>query len=114
MEFQTSASGKMGVKPNTDRQMITVQTEKDGQINIIPDAFDKGNILIEFKNVKYLSDTKQLRGYAATNQPVNLVINPDTKYSKTIEEMIFASEGAIYTFDQKTQVLRKLKDFRKY
>ncbi|HGU9764616.1 TPA: DUF637 domain-containing protein [Acinetobacter baumannii] len=80
-EFEMSAASKIGVQRNTDRQMISVKTEKDGEINIIPDAFGKGNTLIEFKNVKYLSDTQQFRGYAETKQPITLVINPNTTYS---------------------------------
>ena len=38
------------------------KTERDGQINIIPDAFGNGGTLVEFKNVQYLTDTQQLRG----------------------------------------------------
>ncbi|NNP69078.1 DUF637 domain-containing protein [Acinetobacter sp. Ac_5812] len=110
-EFETSAASKLGIQRNTDRQMITVKTEKDGQINIIPDAFGDGGTLVEFKNLKYITDTKQFRGYAATKKPVKLVINPDTKYSSTIEQTIRESKGTIYTFDQKTQALKILKDF---
>ncbi|MDS7931554.1 putative toxin [Acinetobacter sp. V102_4] len=57
-----SAASKLGVKRNTDRQMITIKTERDGQINIIPDTFGNGGTLVEFKNVQYLTDTQQLRG----------------------------------------------------
>lgn len=110
-EFETSAANKLGIQRNTDRQMITVKTERDGQINIIPDAFGNGGTLVEFKNLKYITDTKQFRGYAATKKPVTLVINPDTKYSSTIEQTIRESKGAIYTFDQKTKALKILKDF---
>lgn len=85
--------------------MITVKTERDGQINIIPDAFGDGGTLVEFKNLKYITDTKQFRRYAATKKPVKLVINPDTKYSSTIEQTIRESKGTIYTFDQKSQAL---------
>ncbi|WP_120430490.1 two-partner secretion domain-containing protein [Acinetobacter baylyi] len=112
-EFETSAASKLGIQRNTDRQMITVKTERDGQINIIPDAFGNGGTLVEFKNLKYITDTKQFRGYAATKKPVTLVINPDTKYSSTIENTIRDSKGIIYTFDQTTQKLKVLKDFRK-
>ena len=56
-----SAASKLGVKRNTDRQMITIKL-RDGQINIIPDAFGNGGTLVEFKNVQYLTDTQQLRG----------------------------------------------------
>ncbi len=111
-EFETSAASKLGIQRNTDRQMITVKTERDGQINIIPDAFGNGGTLVEFKNLKYITDTKQFRGYAATKKPVTLVINPDTKYSSTIENTIRDSKGIIYTFDQTTQKLKVLKDFR--
>lgn len=110
-EFETSAASKLGIQRNTDRQMITVKTERDGQINIIPDAFGDGGTLVEFKNLKYITDTKQFRGYAATKKPVTLVINPDTKYSSTIEQTIRESKGTIYTFDQKTKALKILKDF---
>lgn len=110
-EFETSAANKLGIQRNTDRQMITVKTERDGQINIIPDAFGNGGTLVEFKNLKYITDTKQFRGYAATKKPVTLVINPDTKYSSTIEQTIRESKGAIYIFDQKTKALKILKDF---
>ncbi|TPT74306.1 filamentous hemagglutinin N-terminal domain-containing protein [Acinetobacter baumannii] len=112
-EFEMSAASKIGVQRNTDRQMISVKTEKDGEINIIPDAFGKGNTLIEFKNVKYLSDTQQFRGYAETKQPITLVINPNTTYSKTIENVIRTSNGVIYAFDQKTRALKIVQDFRK-
>ncbi|ENX57418.1 MULTISPECIES: DUF637 domain-containing protein [Acinetobacter] len=110
-EFETSAASKLGIQRNTDRQMITVKTERDGQINIIPDAFGDGGTLVEFKNLKYITDTKQFRGYAATKKPVKLVINPDTKYSSTIEQTIRESKGTIYTFDQNTKALKILKDF---
>ncbi|WP_180046036.1 MULTISPECIES: DUF637 domain-containing protein [unclassified Acinetobacter] len=110
-EFEVSAASKLGIQRNSNREMITVRTERDGQINIIPDAFGNGGTLVEFKNLKYITDTKQFRGYAATKKPVTLVINPDTKYSSTIEQTIRESKGAIYTFDQKTQALKLLKDF---
>nr|WP_167317676.1 putative toxin [Acinetobacter oleivorans] len=48
-EFETSVASKFGLKRNTDRQMITIKTERDGQINIIPDAFGNGGTLVEFK-----------------------------------------------------------------
>lgn len=70
-----------------------------------------GCTLVEFKNLKYITDTKQFRGYAATKKPVKLVINLDTKYSSTIEQTIRESKGTIYTFDQTTKALKILKDF---
>lgn len=93
--------------------MIVIKAERDGQINIIPNTFANRDTSVEFKNLKYITDTKQFRGYAATKKPVTLVINPDTKYSSTIENTIRDSKGIIYTFDQTTQKLKVLKDFRK-
>lgn len=104
-EFETSAASKLGVKRNTDRQMITVKTERDGQINIIPDAFGNGNTLVEFKNVKYLSDTQQLRGYVATKKPIELVVNMDTVVTKTVRDNIMANGGRIQRFNSKTQTV---------
>lgn len=104
-EFEKSAASKLGVVRNTDRQMISVKTERDGNINIIPDAFGNGRTLVEFKNVKYLSDTKQLRGYAETNRPIELVVNMDTKISKTVQDNIMKNGGSIQRFDIKTQKL---------
>ncbi len=104
-EFETSAASKLGIQRNTDRQMITVKTEKDGQINIIPDAFGNGGTLVEFKNVKYLSDTKQLRGYEATKKPIELVVNMDTVVTKTVRDNILANGGRIQRFNSKTQTV---------
>jgi filamentous hemagglutinin len=104
-EFETSAASKLGIQRNTDRQMITVKTERDGQINIIPDAFGNGGTLVEFKNVKYLSDTKQLRGYEATKKPIELVVNMDTVVTKTVRDNILANGGRIQRFNSKTQTV---------
>lgn len=104
-EFETSAASKLGVQRNTDRQMITVKTERDGQINIIPDAFGKGNTLVEFKNVKYLSDTKQLRGYEATGKPITLVVNMNTEISQTVRSNILKNNGSIQRFDPITKTM---------
>lgn len=104
-EFETSVASKLGVKRNTDRQMITIKTERDGQINIIPDAFGNGGTLVEFKNVQYLTDTKQLRGYAATGKPVSLVVNMNTKISETVKNNILSNKGTIQRFDPIKQTL---------
>ncbi|OTM48107.1 DUF637 domain-containing protein [Acinetobacter pittii] len=98
-EFEMSAASKLGVKRNTDRQMITIKTERDGQINIIPDAFGNGGTLVEFKNVQYLTDTQQLRGYGATGKPVTLVVNMNTKISETVKNSILSNKGTIQRFD---------------
>ncbi|PPB85986.1 putative toxin [Acinetobacter soli] len=58
--------------------MIVIKAERDGQINIIPNIFANRDTSVEFKNLKYIIDTKQFRGYAATKKLVTLVINPDT------------------------------------
>lgn len=107
-EFETSAASKLGVQRNTDRQMITVKTERDGQINIIPDAFGNGRTLVEFKNVQYLSDTKQLRGYEATGKPVSLVVNMNTKISATVQNAIFKNNGTIQRFNPITKTVHPL------
>lgn len=83
--------------------MISIKTERDGNINIIPDAFGDGLILVEFKNMTYLSNTKQLRGYAETKRPVELIVNMNTKISKTVQDNILKNGGSIQRFDIKTQ-----------
>lgn len=85
--------------------MITVKTERDGQINIIPDAFGQGRTLVEFKNVKYLSDTKQLRGYGATGKRITLVVNMNTDISKTVVTHIQKNDGSIQRFDSITKTM---------
>ena len=53
----------------------------------IPDAIT-GNQLIEVKNVKYISNTLQLRDFAdyakLTNRSLHLYVRPTTKISKTV------------------------------
>ncbi|WP_081260049.1 putative toxin, partial [Moraxella catarrhalis] len=110
-DFQNSAAKALGVKQNTKATRVT--TEKDGEILVIPDAFDgKGNI-IEFKNVKYLSDTAQFRGYAATNKPIHLVINTHSTYSETIKNTIKQSAGVIQRYDPESKKLTTIADWRK-
>lgn len=60
----------------------------------IPDAIDSGQIW-EFKDVKYLTMSKQFRNYFATGMPVNLVVGPDTVVSGPLQSAIVKSGGEI-------------------
>lgn len=79
--------------------------------SIIPDATIDGikGTLVEIKNVGYLSDTRQIRGYAATNQPILLVVHPRTKISGTVQDVVLKSRGKIQVFDPQT---KKLTDYK--
>ncbi|WP_420911524.1 putative toxin [Acinetobacter soli] len=46
---------------------------------VVQRRLTNGDTLVEFKNLKYITDTKQFRGYAVIKKLVTLVINPDTK-----------------------------------
>lgn len=65
-----------------------------------------GGTLVEFNNVKYLSDTKQLRGYAETGKRVDLVVNKDTVVSQTVKNHILKNKETIQRFDPITKTMQ--------
>jgi filamentous hemagglutinin len=101
--FQTSAAAAKGVPENKHR--ITVTGRLGESITIIPDATIGGltGTLVEFKNVINITDSKQFRGYAATKQPIVLVVSERTeKISDAVVSMVKKSGGKIEIFDQTT------------
>jgi hypothetical protein len=98
--FEGSGLHAMGVDKNTVR--ITETTINGAAVTIIPDAVVGGvkGTLVEFKNVIKITDTSQFRGYAATGQPIILVVSPRTEtISSSVVDMVRASKGEIRIFD---------------
>lgn len=110
ISFQNSAIEALGLSGNTQK-IKNITIGKDKTVSIIPDATIGGikGTLVEIKNVNYLSNTNQLRGYAATNQPILLVVHPRTRISGKVQLMVRESKGKIQVFDPKT---KKLTDFK--
>jgi len=90
----------MGLEKNTQR--ITETTINGAAVTIIPDAVVGGikGTLVEFKNVINITDTSQFRGYAATRQPIILVVSPRTEMiSSTVAKMVRASKSDMRIFN---------------
>ncbi|THD32379.1 MAG: hypothetical protein DI588_07095 [Flavobacterium johnsoniae] len=78
---------KNGLEKNTKPyQAVDPKTGKEG--TTIPDAFD-GKQTVEFKNVRYQPETKQLRlqraVFNAKGAKPRLIINQSTKVSKNVK-----------------------------
>lgn len=104
--FEGSGLKAMGLDKNTTR--ITEVTRSGESITIVPDATIGGikGTFVEFKNVINITNTSQFRGYAATGQPIILVVSPRTQtISQTVWDMVRTSgdkTGAIIRFDPTT------------
>lgn len=110
ISYQGSVIETLNLTGNTQK-IRNLKTVKGEVVSIIPDATIDGikGTLVEIKNVGYLSDTRQIRGYAATNQPILLVVHPRTKISGTVQEMVDGSKGKIQVFDPQTKKLTNFK-----
>lgn len=78
--------GKMGETLAGINPKAKVKIEINGRFRI-PDAMTP-TVLTEVKNVKYISNTRQLRDFAdyakKTNRTLELFVRPTTKISKTV------------------------------
>jgi len=98
--FEGSGIQAMGLEKNTQR--ITETTINGAAVTIIPDTVVGGikGTLVEFKNVINITDTSQFRGYAATRQPIILVVSPRTEMiSSTVAKMVHASKSDTRIFN---------------
>ena len=98
--FEGSGRQAMGVDKNT--KSITETTINGAAVTIVPDAVVGGikGTLVEFKNVINITDTSQFRGYAATGQPIILVVSPRTEtISSKVWNMVRESKGDIRIYD---------------
>jgi hypothetical protein len=60
----------------------------------IPDGISKGRI-IEIKNVKNLSNSKQFKDYYNSGMPIDLIVSENTKVSRPLLELIAKSNGSV-------------------
>ncbi len=105
--FEGSGLQALGVDKNKYR--VTAISKNGESITVIPDATIGGinGTLVEFKNVINITDTKQFRGYAATGQPIRLIVSPRTEtISSTVVNAIKASGGQIQIFDPVTKTFK--------
>lgn len=104
--FEGSGLQAMGLDKNKDR--LTAIGRNGESITIVPDATLGGikGTFVEFKNVINITDTSQFRGYAASGQPVILVVSPRTvSISATVWDAVNASgggQGKVVRFDPAT------------
>ncbi|NOT15283.1 MAG: hypothetical protein HOP21_06830 [Methylotenera sp.] len=87
------------------------ETERSNgkSVTVIPDAL-KDATIIEAKDVKYLSNSDQFRGYLATDKPIQLYVSPNTKISSPLYDLIInKSQGSIQVFDPITKSLTEWK-----
>lgn len=106
VSFQNSAIETLGLSGNTQK-IKNIITNKGETVSIIPDATIGGlkGTLVEIKNVASLTDSKQIRGYGGTGQPILLIVHPRIKISGTVKETIKNSGGKIQVFDPQTKKL---------
>jgi len=93
---------------------VTVSLKNGKEVTTIPDLWDKTVVgIVEAKNVKYLSNSDQLRAQLraaeAFGQPFNLVVSPNTRPTKPLEREIRRINelvgGGIYRFDPATGLI---------
>jgi hypothetical protein len=85
--FEGSGLQALGLDKNKAR--ITQTTRSGATITIVPDGIN-GTTLVEFKNVINITDSSQFRGYAATGQPIVLIVSPRTQtISGTVTDWIY-------------------------
>ncbi|MFC7287069.1 hemagglutinin repeat-containing protein [Herminiimonas glaciei] len=82
-------------------------------VTVIPDSVLEGNKILEIKNVAYLSNSSQFRAYAEliTNggvgkdggeiifSAIELIVNPGTKISQPLKDLIAKSGGTVKVYD---------------
>ena len=103
LQFQGDALAARGVPANTTRISTTLP---DGTpITVIPDGAVGGirGTLIECKAVCNIKNSDQFRGYAATGQPIELIVSPQTQsISDTVINIIDRSGGSVRVYDSTT------------
>ncbi len=101
--FESSGLQAMGLDKNKER--VTAVSRNGESITIVPDATLGGikGTYVEFKNVINITDSSQFRGYAASGQPIILVVSSRTQtISGTVQEMVKVSGGEIRVFNPTT------------
>ncbi|WP_234775667.1 putative toxin [Paraburkholderia tropica] len=100
IQFQNDALSALDLPPNTTRVSVTLP---DGTpVVFVPDAVG-GTTYIEVKDVVNLSNSNQFRGYAASGNPIELIVSPNTKtISKPLQTLIYNTGGSIQVFDSAT------------
>ncbi len=104
--FEDGVLAALDLPKNTVRIPVTLPGGKS--VTVIPDAL-KDVTIIEAKDVKYLSNSDQFRGYLATGKEIQLYVSPDTKISKPLYDKIInnLAGGSIQVFDPVTKALTK-------
>ncbi|MBY4631955.1 hypothetical protein K6M89_21960 [Rhizobium sp. 13T] len=106
------AFAHVGAVKNGESYTVTLPNGKE--VTTIVDLWDKAvGGIVEAKNVKYLTNSSQLRAQIEMaeklEQPYNLVIAPGTKLSKPLEAAIKQVAGrfggGIYRFDPATGMM---------
>jgi len=104
--FESSLLNTLNLDKNTQR--ITVTLESGKEVTVIPDAL--GTTIIEAKNVKYLSNSNQFRGYFATGKPIDLYVSPGTTISGPLQNALSSNPAnLIKTFDPVTKKITNWK-----
>ena len=105
--FEVGVLTALNLPKNTTRIPVTLSNGKN--VTVIPDAL-KNATIIEAKDVKYLSNSDQFRGYLATDKKIQLIVSPDTKISAPLQKLILKdSQGSIQVFDPVTKALTDWK-----
>lgn len=108
IQFQDDVLVALG-KPVQSTTRINTVIIGGKEVTIIPDGsgttilLNDANALIEVKDVQYLANRNQLRGYFATGRPVSLVVNAQTKISEPVVNQIRTNGGTINVFNPVTK-----------
>ena len=114
-DFEKAVLTYLGEAKNTEAFTVKVGEKA---VTFIPDGLVGGDKLLEIKNVAYLTNSPQLRAYAEAErlgvatagglklQPIELVVNPNTKISKPLLAMIEQRGGSVKVFDPVSKTMR--------
>jgi filamentous hemagglutinin len=100
-DFECGALCELGLPKNTQ----ALEVDMGGGVirTVIPDAMD-GKILVEAKDIQYITNFGQLRAYAASDHPVRLIVSSNTeRISKPLQDVILKNGGSIEIFDLTTK-----------
>jgi filamentous hemagglutinin len=127
MSLEKSVLQYLGISKNTTSFTANVNGRL---VTVIPDGVMDGDKILEIKNVMNLSNSDQLRAYAALSEAggtikkgagsangslvqfkrIDLIVSPETKISMELELMITKSGGSIQVFNVAEQTLKPWAD----
>ncbi len=105
-QFEDDVLKSLGAKKNTDTVPGVGKTPTGKDKTHIPDIMGQAYGVTDIKDVKKLSNSKQMRAFrkaAEEGTPFNLIVSPKTKtISKPLQDAIRETKGKIFQYDPKT------------